>query len=174
MLLPELPGEGRLEIAEETEGVGGEDGNDAGSAALGITPRGGVLPHRGDSGPVCSLRGIFSLMITFIAVSLNKEYHHELRHLLIHQELVLLPRRHRRHPHPRHTHRGHTQEPPQGLLRQYLLPHAGKAPLSLEYLRSTQLHTCIKTIPKGVLHNVVLDCCDDLPFVPTPPYSTGM
>lgn len=32
-------------------------------------------------------------------------------------------------------------------------------------MRKTKLHEFFKTLPKGVLHNVFFDCCEDRDFV---------
>lgn len=37
--------------------------------------------------------------------------------------------------------------------------------MGLSFMKSTRLYKALKTLPKGVLHNVFFDCCEDIDFV---------
>jgi hypothetical protein len=57
-----------------------------------INSRGYVLSNTGNNRSVGDLNESQMPMIIYISVSLNKEYQHEFRHLLINKKLVLLCR----------------------------------------------------------------------------------
>lgn len=40
-------------------------------------------------------------------------------------------------------------------------------------MKETQLYKSLKTLPKGVLHNVFFECCEDTDFVLLPLLSTA-
>lgn len=62
----------------------------------------------------------------------------------------------------------------ESLPEDFFLKYHEIAPKFIQSMKKSNLYTAFKTLPKGVLHNVFFDCCEDRDFVLFDSYSSEM